>query len=65
MKLYQLTDHETSLLLEALSIASCNAHTTGTKPDKFQRLFRTIVQQHDLQADSAEEVRTCASTQSH
>lgn len=54
MKLYQLTDHETALLLEALSIASCNAHTTGTEPDKFQRLFRTIVQQHDLQLDPEE-----------
>ena len=59
MKLYQLTDRETALLLEALSIAAHHSDTTGTDPEKFRKLFSTIVAQHDLQANSTEEVLEC------
>lgn len=53
MKLYQLTDTETALLLQALCIARRHDMTEGDgineKP--YLRLFNTIVQQHDLQQE--------------
>ena len=53
MKLYQLTDQETALLLQALCIARRHdmAEGDGRDEKRYLRLFNTIVQQHDLQRE--------------
>lgn len=53
MKLYQLTDQETALLLQALCIARRHDMTEGddSNDKRYLRLFNTIVQQHDLQQE--------------
>lgn len=53
MKLYQLTEKETALLLQALCVARRHDmdECDGINEKSYRRLFNTIVQQHDLQQE--------------
>ena len=54
MKLYQLTEHETSLLLWAITFTKCDSTTTPAEVRELSSLFMTIVKQHDLQTNPEE-----------